>query len=169
MSADDQGKEEQELDSIEELHRYETSMQRAIAELTYPDCVRSTARIRVVRIVKFEDGFEQDNPTNPTTRSIKDRLHSVLDAVVQIELALDRFSYMTPCQGDKETNKGRNNVDQERKIPGNGNIGGGPEQPSFDVILDVLSMLIGVRFVPEEMNEQRWCDYNARKEGRADE
>ena len=76
---------------------------------------------------------------------------------------------MTPCQGDKETNKGRNNVDQERKIPGNGNIGGGPEQPSFDVILNVLSMLIGVRFVPEEMNEQRWCDNNARKEGRADE
>ena len=137
--------------------------------MTYPDCVRSTAGIRVVRVVKFEDGFEQDNPANPTTRSIEDRLHSVLDAVVQIELALDRFSYMTPCQGDKETNKGRNNVDQERKIPGNGNIGGGPEQPSFDVILDVLSMLIGVRLVPEEMNEQRWCDDNARKEGRADE
>ena len=65
----------------------------------------------------MEDLLEQNDPANPRTGSIEDRLDSVFHAVVHLQLVLDRFADMTPRNHNHVTYEGWYDVDNEREEP----------------------------------------------------
>lgn len=63
-----------------------------------------------IRIIQLIDVLEDDNPTGPCAPSVKQRLDSVLDTVIQFEFALDILADMTPARGDNEPNNDRDDI-----------------------------------------------------------
>lgn len=73
-------------------------------EFTYSLGVCSPARVGVSLVVELEDPLEDDYPTDPHARGIKDGFDGVLDPVKEFDGVLDPFADVTPAdrgQGEK--------------------------------------------------------------------
>lgn len=79
--------------------------------------VGGLARIRIVVIVKLEDAFEDNYPTDPHTRSVKDGLDAVLNPIEEFDRALDSFADVTPADGYQGKEGDGYEIDYERQPP----------------------------------------------------
>ena len=76
---------------------------------------------------------------------------------------------MAPDKTNDETNDRRDDIDNEGKTPRDGDVGGGPEEPGLDVVLDIPALVGGIGLVPVEVDDERWGNDEAGEDSRADE
>lgn len=119
LEAPYQSEEEQEFNRLVdlsgiscELFKYSTDGWQA-----HPRCIRRSTGTLIARVIQMEDLLEQNDPANPRTGSVEDRLDRVLHAVVHLQLVLDRLADMTPRNHNHVADEGWYNVDDEREEP----------------------------------------------------
>ena len=112
---------------------------------------------------------KDDDPGQPAARCIQHRLDGTLHAVVELDAGLDMLADMSPGHRYDEADDNGNDVHNESECPGDRDVGGSPEEPSFDVILDIAAMVVGVGLVPEEVDEECGGDNKAGEDGGTDE
>ena len=120
-------------------------------------------------VVELEDSFEDDYPTDPHACSVKDGLDGVLNAVEEFNRTLNPFADVTPTDGDQGKENDRYEIDYERQPPRDDEISGSPEQPGFDIVENVTSVLGRILLVPIKVKEDRCGNEQASKEHRSDE
>lgn len=84
---------------------------------TDPVRVISTTQRMVFSIVQVVDILKDNDPANPCTRRVQNRLERILDAVVLLDARLDGFRYMTPGQTQGECEQHRDDVDDHGEVP----------------------------------------------------
>lgn len=90
---------------------------------TYPVGIRSWTRYIRVRVIELVDILEYDDPAHPATSSIKQRLHGILDTVIQLQSALDVLGHMSPASRYSEIDNDWDHIDDHGEIPRYQNVG----------------------------------------------
>lgn len=96
---------------------------------------------------------EDNDPARPRAPRIKQGLHRVLDAIIQLEARLDVLADVPPDGGDDKAPDGGDDVDEHREGPGDEDVRCGPEEPGLDVLVyGAPARGLWVWFVPDEVD-----------------
>lgn len=136
---------------------------------TYPFRIRRSTLRWVIPIVELIYMLEQNDPTNPPTSRIKQRLNTPLHRIIELNPRLNLFRNMSPRQSDDATESGGNDVDDHGEPPRDEDVGCCPEEPCFNVVEDVAAFGGRVGFVPEEVDEDGAGYEKAGDEDRSDQ
>lgn len=119
---------------------------------TYYRCVRRETSVLVGRVIQFEDVCEKNIPGHPCCRRVKWRFDPTLSGVVDLDTAFELFRNSTPGGADCESNNVWNKIDENGDVPGDENIGSGPEEPGRDRVCDIGAVLgtVGLEVVDTE-------------------
>ena len=119
----------------------------------------------IVHVEQIINLREDDDPAHPAARGIEYRFDRVLDAVEQLRFGFDIFTDMAPDDSEQVVHNDGHEIYQKREIPRDGKVRACPEEPGFNVVLDITSVVIWMWLVPIEVHNQRGRDDEARDNG----
>lgn len=114
--------------------------------------VRRVTRVFVARIIQLEDVGKEDVPSNPSSSRVERGLDPALGGVVDLDTAFQPFRNDTPNGIDRERDDVWDEVNENGDVPGDEDVGGGPEEPGRDGICDISAVLgaVGLKVVDAE-------------------
>jgi hypothetical protein len=140
--------------------------------VTYDGRIRRGASILICWVVELEYICEKNIPSDPGCSSIKGRFDPPLCRVIDLDAALELFRNGTPSGANCECDDVWDEIDEDCDVPGDENVGCGPEEPGRDGISDIGAVFgaVGLEIVYTKDDwgggEKAGCDHGSNECGK---